>query len=319
MPHHPSSSAPSLSASIPSATAVPALTEAAVSARLRGAPDRMLDVGHAQLAYWRFGQGPDVVCVHGWPLHAATWRRLVPLLAGEFTLHLIDLPGAGQSAWSDASQIGLREHATSVRAAVALLGLERFAYLGHDSGGAIARLAAAGDERVFANVVADSEIPGFAAWQVSLFIRLAKFPRLLRGAVRALRFGWLRRSQAGFGGCFTDPRYVDGDFRTWFMTPLIHDEHARAGQMRLLTGWEPAHVDDLAAAHARLRGPSLLLWGTDDAFFPIAKARAMLPQFTAGAELIELPRARLFPQEDHAEAFAEATRAFLRRHAHAPR
>jgi hypothetical protein len=56
----------------PLSTARASLTEATVSAKLRGAPDRMLDVGHAKLAYYRFGQGPDVVCVHGWPLHAAT-------------------------------------------------------------------------------------------------------------------------------------------------------------------------------------------------------------------------------------------------------
>lgn len=315
MPHHHSPSAPSLSTSAAPAGATSPLTEAAVSARLRGAPDRMLDVGHAQLAYWRFGQGPDVVCVHGWPLHAATWRRLVPLLASEFTLHLIDLPGAGQSVWDARSAIGLREHADSLRAAIARLGLERFAYVAHDSGAAITRLAAASDPRVFANVIADSEIPGHTPWQVSAFIQLTKAPALYRAVVRSLRFGWLRRSALGFGGCFTDPRYVDGEFGDWFMTPLLHDARVLAGQTLLLTHFEHAAVDALREAHAQLRAPSLLLWGTHDGFFPIGKARAMLPQFTAGAELVELPGARLFPHEDHAEAFADATGAFLRRHA----
>lgn len=319
MPHHQSPSAPVLSSpAAPAATPSP-LTEAAVSARLRGVPDRMLDVGHAQLAYWCFGQGPDVVCVHGWPLHAATWRSLVPLLAGEFTLHLIDLPGAGQSVWDARSHIGLREHAASLRQAVALLGLQRFAYVGHDSGAAITRLAAANDPRVFANVIAGSEIPGHTPWQVTAFMQLAKAPALYRAVVRSLRIGWLRRSPLGFGGCFTDPRHVDGEFGRWFMTPLIQDARVLEGQTRLLTHFDHAAVEGLREAHAQLHAPSLLLWGTHDGFFPITKARAMLPQFTAGAELVELPRARLFPQEDHAEAFADATRAFLRRHAPADR
>lgn len=315
MPHPDRHSAPILSTPTPQATATSALTEAAVSARLRGAPDRMLDVGHAQLAYWRFGQGPDVVCVHGWPLHAATWRRLVPLLASEFTLHLIDLPGAGRSVWDKRSRIGIREHAESLRAAIAQLGLQRFAYLGHDSGAAITRLAAADDPRVFANVIADSEIPGHTPWQVSAFLQLTKAPALYRAVVRSLRVGWLRRSALGFGGCFTDPRYVDGEFGRWFLTPLTHDRRVLEGQTRLLTHFDHAAIHALRDAHAQLRAPSLLLWGTRDGFFPIEKARAMLPQFTAGAELIELPGARLFPHEDHAAAFAEATGAFLRRHA----
>lgn len=319
MSHHHGHSAPTRSTPTTAAANAPALTEAEVSARLRGAPDRMLSVGHAQLAYWRFGQGPDVVCVHGWPLHAATWRRIVPLLAGEFTVHLIDLPGAGQSVWDAGSRIGIVEHAESVRAAIALLGLERFAYVGHDSGAAIARLAAANDPRVFANVIADSEIPGHTPWQVSAFIRLSKAPALYRAVVRSLRFGWLRRSPLGFGGCFTDPRYVDGEFGRWFMTPLIQDARVLEGQTRLLANFDHAAIDGLREAHAQLHAPSLLVWGANDGFFPIDKARAMLPQFTAGAELIELPHARLFPQEDHAEGFAEATRAFLHRHAPAPR
>jgi haloalkane dehalogenase len=319
MSDHHSHSARTPSTPTTRAAATPALTEADVSARLRGAPDSMLSVGHAQLAYWRFGQGPDVVCVHGWPLHAATWRRIVPLLAGEFTLHLIDLPGTGQSVWDAGSRIGIAEHAASVREAVAQLGLERFAYIGHDSGAAITRLAAADDARVFANVIADSEIPGHTPWQVSAFIRLSKAPAIYRAVVRALRFGWLRRSPLGFGGCFTDPRYVDGEFGSWFMAPLTQDARVLEGQTRLLTHFDHAAIDSLREAHAQLHAPSLLVWGARDGFFPVAKARAMLPQFTAGAELIELPRARLFPHEDHAEAFADAIRPFLRRHASTPR
>ena len=319
MSHHHSHPAKTSSTPTTPGAATPALTEADVSARLRGAPDRMLSVGHAQLAYWRFGQGPNVVCVHGWPLHAATWRRIAPLLAGEFTLHLIDLPGTGQSVWDADSRIGIAEHAESVREAVAQLGLQRFAYIGHDSGAAITRLAAADDARVFANVIADSEIPGHAPWQVSAFIHLSKAPAIYRAVVRSLRFGWLRRSPLGFGGCFTDPRYVDGEFGRWFMAPLIQDRRVLEGQTRLLTNFDHAAIDGLREAHAQQKAPSLLLWGTHDGFFPIRKARAMLPQFTAGAELVELPGARLFPQEDHPEAFATAARAFLRRHASTPR
>jgi pimeloyl-[acyl-carrier protein] methyl ester esterase len=45
------------------------------------------------------GQGPDLVMLHGWSMHSAVWHDLAEELAQSFTLHLVDLPGHGQSGW----------------------------------------------------------------------------------------------------------------------------------------------------------------------------------------------------------------------------
>jgi pimeloyl-ACP methyl ester carboxylesterase len=55
------------------------------------------------------------------------------------------------------------------------------------------------------------------------------------------------------------------------------------------------------------------IWGTADPFFPIAKARRMLEQFPAGAELVEIPGAKLFAHEDHPDAFVAHALPFLER------
>src|SRR5688572_15665722 len=94
-------------------TRAPSLGE--VPASFRGAPHAYLDIGHTRLAYRRFGRGPDLVFVHGWPLHAGTFRALVPLLADRFTCHLVDLPGAGQSVCTPRTPIDLAAHAASLR------------------------------------------------------------------------------------------------------------------------------------------------------------------------------------------------------------
>jgi len=47
------------------------------------------------------GQGPDLVMLHGWSMHSAVWHNLAEELAKHFTLHLVDLPGHGQSDWQD--------------------------------------------------------------------------------------------------------------------------------------------------------------------------------------------------------------------------
>jgi len=47
------------------------------------------------------GQGPDVVMLHGWSMHSAVWHDLAENLAKSYTLHLVDLPGHGQSDWTE--------------------------------------------------------------------------------------------------------------------------------------------------------------------------------------------------------------------------
>lgn len=44
------------------------------------------------------GHGPDVVLLHGWAAHSGVWHDIVPQLATQYRIHLIDIPGFGRSA-----------------------------------------------------------------------------------------------------------------------------------------------------------------------------------------------------------------------------
>lgn len=288
------------------------INEAAVTAAF-SQPQSFVAAGGGSLAYWRFGSGPDVVLVHGWPLHAATFRRIIPALAKRFTLHVFDLPGVGHS--SAHGPAGFLEHAAALRAAMDSLGLDDYALLAHDSGGVIARLIAADNPQVHALVLAGTEMPHHRPVVFALFARLAKLPGFRALLLGSLRSGALRRSMLGFGGCFTDPAYVDGEFKTLFIDPLVASPHAADGHLALLKAVDFSFVDTLVDVHARIAAPVQLVWGTRDPFFPIAKARHMIREFTGGgAELVEIAGARLFPQEDHPEAFVGAVLPFLERH-----
>jgi haloalkane dehalogenase len=272
-------------------------------------PHRLVAAGAGRLAYWSFGRGPDVVLVHGWPVHAATFRHVVPILASRFTLHLFDLPGAGQTEWS--GPIDLASNAAALRRAIDELGLLRYAIVAHDSGGTAARLLAAEDERVLGLVLGSTELPGHVPWQVRLYTWAAERPWLATLMLAGMRLRLLRRSSLGFGGVFRDPAYVDGDFGEWFVKPLLGSRRAAQGQMALMRNLDLSLIDDLASVHARIHAPVLCIWGSEDPFFPLAGARCMLGQFGGGAELVEIPGAKLFAHEDHPQAFAAHAVPFL--------
>jgi haloalkane dehalogenase len=273
-------------------------------------PEHFVDVGHSRIAHRTLGRGPDVVFIHGWPLHGATYREAARRLADEFTCHLIDLPGTGFTETGADAPIDLLSHATTVRRVVDRLGLKRYALVGHDSGGYVARQVAAGDDRVAGLVLSDTEIPRHHPFLLKVFVVGARvWPGLLMAILRSPR---LRRTTLGFGTCFTDPRFVDGEFVELFVRPMLDSPRIAAGQMALLRSLDPRLIDDLEAVHRRLAMPVRLIWGTRDPFFPIAAARRMLPTFAGGADLHEIAGAKLYSHEDHPDEFVASARPFLR-------
>ena len=299
---------PTLANALP-ADLAPALREADFEDAFRRAPHQFLDVGHSRLAYWKFGSGPDLVFVHGWPLHAATFRRILPYLADGFTCHLVDLPGTGQTQSDAGAPIDLMAHAATVRAAVDLLGLRSYALLAHDSGGFIARAVAAGDSRVRGLVLGNTEIPDYMPALVAMYARMVRLPggsRLLRLLMRSR---WIRESALGFRGCFRDMDALGGAFHDFFVAPVLAGD--AEGQMQLLRTLKREDFAQLRDIHGRIQAPVLLIWGEDDPFFPLDRARPMLGQFGGGARLEVIQGAKLFAHEDHPGEFAGLARPFL--------
>lgn len=50
-----------------------------------------------RLVLWRGGSGPDLILLHGSGQQAGSWATVVPGLAEDYTLHVLDLPGHGDS------------------------------------------------------------------------------------------------------------------------------------------------------------------------------------------------------------------------------
>ena len=88
------------------------------------------------------GDGPPVLLLHGYPQTHACWHRVASALAERFTVVCPDLRGYGDSGRpsSDAAHrpYSKRVMAEDQREAMARLGFERFAVVGHDRGGRVA-------------------------------------------------------------------------------------------------------------------------------------------------------------------------------------
>ncbi|MCB9752373.1 MAG: alpha/beta hydrolase [Myxococcales bacterium] len=269
------------------------------------APQRYLDVGDGAVAYRRVGAGPDVLFVHGWPASGATFRGLLPALAPHVTCHLLDLVGAGQSRFDRGTRVDLRRHIADVRAVVDALGLDDIAVVAHDSGGLIARHALAGDPRVRSMALVSTEQPQGLNWRFRQFLLMAKLPGFEHALSWAASRRRLRRSPYLLGDCFHDRALLDGEFEALYLAPLRDDPARRWAAGEFGRNFDPQLVRELAEVHARITAPVQLVWGEDDPFFPVARAREMVSTFP-NAQLRVVPRAKLFVHEERPAEVAAA-------------
>ncbi len=273
----------------------------------RQVPNRFLDIGGGlgEVAYRTVGSGPDVLFVHGWPVSSATFRSLLPHLAEHVTCHLIDLPGAGSSRFGRETPLSIDNHIVSVRRTLDLLGLNDVAVVGHDSGGLIARHAVAGDPRLRALGLIDTEQTSGLSWKFRSFIAGRHIPGFGSG------LGWLagqprlRRNPLVLGDAFADRSLLDGEFDEFFLQPLHRSPGHRDAAIRLLRSFDFQHVRDLPALHRRIDVPVQLVWGEQDKFFPVRWAEEMVGTFP-DAGLTVIAGAGLFAHEERPAEVAQA-------------
>jgi pimeloyl-ACP methyl ester carboxylesterase len=283
------------------------ITASDASDIFRREPDRFLDVGSGEVAYRVVGDGPDVLFVHGWPVSSATFRTLLPHLTDHVTCHLVDLPGAGSSRYTADTPLTIANHIHALRRSLDLLQLHDVAVVGHDSGGMIARHAVAGDSRLRALGLIDTEQSTGVSWKFRSFLAGRRIPGF--GAT----LGWLagqprlRRNRLVLGDAFADRSLLDGEFDEFFLQPLHRSREHRDASMRLFRSFDYQLIEHLEALHRRVDVPVVLVWGELDKFFPVDRARAMVADFP-DARLEVIPGAGLF---SHEERPAEVARALL--------
>lgn len=105
---------------------------------LRDAQSFEIETPHGKIAAWRLGEGPAVLCVHGWQDDNAIWSPLIQALSelGIATV-TFDLPGHGHSRGDQCTPVGA---AAAVRAIAAQLG-PIDAVVTHSFGGAATGIA----------------------------------------------------------------------------------------------------------------------------------------------------------------------------------
>jgi pimeloyl-ACP methyl ester carboxylesterase len=245
------------------------------------------------VAYRCAGEGPAIVLVHGITSTSATWERVMPYLATQFTVIAPDLIGHGRSA-KPRGDYSLGAYASGVRDLMVALGQESATFVGHSLGGGIVmQLAYQFPERCERLVLVDS---GGLGKEVNLLLRAATLPLSevvlpLLASTRLLDAG---RSVGRFLGRFglhagTDIAELARGHAS------LEDPGARAAFVHTLRtivdpmGQRVSATDRLYLAE---NIPFLLVWGARDPIIPVEHG-------LAAHELVPSSRLELFEEAGH--------------------
>jgi haloacetate dehalogenase len=117
----------------------------------------------------RFGSGPPLLLLHGFPETHLMWRGVAPLLARDFMVVCPDLRGYGRSGCPvsrpDHAPYSKRAMARDMIEVMSRLGFSRFCVAGHDRGGRVAyRMALDHPNRIDRLAVLDI-VPTETVWE----------------------------------------------------------------------------------------------------------------------------------------------------------
>ena len=262
-----------------------------------------LEWGGGRIRYLRAGAGPPVVLLHGFASSAYTWKDVMPALARTHAVVAFDFPGFGDSSIprpADAAAFpGL------VVAVMDALGIPRASLVGNSLGGAVAvAVAAAHPDRVERLVLVDSAGFNFAAADRPLLLRAAG-SRPVAGLLEGLP---LKRRVVALGlrQVFHDDRRVTDERIDEYTRPMLRPG-ALVAAAELLRGRLPGAF---AEQVRRVRAPTLVVWGGEDRWIPVAHAWRFA-EAIPGAEVTVIDGCGHVPQEERPEETAAAIAGFL--------
>ena len=228
---------------------------------------------------------PPVILLHGFPESHRTWRSLEPLLSDRLRLIMPDQRGFGDS--DRPQEVEAYSADTLIADLFALadaLGIERFALVGHDWGGAIAWGAAIrGDPRVERLAIVNSPHP--LIFQKSLIEDEAQ--RDASQYIRAFRDPHFEKFVEGIGfeaffdksfGKHVDLETIPAEERATYV-----GQWSRPGALTAMLNWyraskmvvpQPGIIVDIPdlvlRAFPKIKIPVRVIWGLDDkALLPI--------------------------------------------------
>ncbi|MEH2425590.1 MAG: alpha/beta hydrolase [Nostoc sp.] len=220
-----------------------------------------------QVHYRTVGNGPTLVLLHKTYFSSRSFIRLMPLLAADFRVIALDIPGQGESD-NPPMQWNIPQYAGAVFNVLDTLGIDKFYLVGNSTGAAIACEAAV----ISASQLKKLVLFGMPRWKDKASRAALRQSKLFYGPPDVKEDGshyttnWQRIKQLWSG-------YPPECFEIYFQEVMSRKDRTYEGIEAVLSYDEASRLPLISV-------PTLLMWAKDDTMFtPFIEDTAQLVSY----------------------------------------
>ena len=274
---------------------------------------RSIETASGRIAYSEAGSGPVALFVHGVLLNKHLWRHQLAALSDIRRCVAVDVLAHGDTEIKPDQDVSVTANANMLKEVLDALQIDQVDLVGNDSGGGIAQIFAAlnpGRVRTLTLTNCDTH----DNWPPEAFKPFVEMTIAggLRDTLNAMLANKaIYRSPEALGPAYERPENVPDDDIETYLRPLVQSDQRTRDLQRFVAAFDNKHTVNIEPQLRTLRAPTLIVWGTDDVYFPVKWAHWLAEAIPGAKPPVELAGARIFFPEERSEAFNQLLRDHL--------
>jgi pimeloyl-ACP methyl ester carboxylesterase len=264
-----------------------------------------------RISYASAGSGPAALFVHGVVLNKHLWRHQLTELSDLRRCIAVDLLAHGDTEIAPDQDVSVTANAKMLKEVLDVLKIDQVDLVGNDSGGGIAQIfAALNPKRVRTLTLTNCDThDNWPPEAFKPFVDMVKAGGLRDTLNAMLADKSIYRSPSALGPAYERPETVTDEDIEIYLRPHLRSEQRTRDLERFVGAFDHKHTLAIEPQLRKLQSPTLIVWGTDDVYFPVKWAHWLAEAIPGAKPPVELAGARIFFPEERAEAFNKLLRA----------
>jgi pimeloyl-ACP methyl ester carboxylesterase len=274
---------------------------------------RSIETPSGRIRYAEAGSGPVAMFVHGVVLNKHLWRHQLSGLSDIRRCIAVDLLAHGDTEIAPNQNVSVTANANMLREVLDALQIDQVDLVGNDSGGGIAQIfAALNPDRVRTLTLTNCDThDNWPPEAFKPFVDMAVAGGLSDTLNAMLADKAIYRSPDALGPAYERPEDVSDEDIEIYLRPLVRSEQRTRDLQRFVASFDHKHTVVIEPRLRKLQAPTLIVWGTDDVYFPVKWAYWLAETIPGARPPVELAGARIFFPEERAEVFNQLLRDHL--------
>lgn len=278
-----------------------------------GITTRSITTPSGRISYAEVGSGPVALFVHGVLMNKYLWRRQYAGLSDIRRCIAVDLLAHGDTEIDPEQDVSVTANANMLREVLDALHIDKVDIIGNDSGGGISQIfSALNPDRVRTLTLTDCDChDNWPPEAFKPFVEMTIKGGLKDTLTALLGDKSIYRGPNALGLAYEHPEKVtDQDIET-YLRPFLRTDQRTKDLTRFVAAFDNKHTLAVESKLRALRVPTLIVWGTDDIYFPKKWAHWLAETIPGAKKPIELEGARLFFPEERPDVFNKLLREHL--------